>query len=657
MLTEKDKIQIYGLLTSEFKKNVKIPMASIALYLTGHGLHYEEFGYKKMKALLSDLPEFLTLSESAPGEPHSEFVTITNFRSTHAEESKKKKEESKTVKSPEKKEKPKKKALAQKEVKRLQEVLSSSFEPGKTYPFAQIAQSVLQAGFSPKDYGYGHMKDFLSNLPFLSIKDENRNGYSQCVATLSLKPARKTRKKIESESKAEKPKETKKETGKTDVLPPAEKKLSALPASPAASLPKPKEEKEEEDFKVPFVLSGEENPEDAPVLYVPDKVLLSVKENTGIGLDDKAIAMTLLSDLNNALKEKTLTSTDEAYLFPLATPKRTGEKLVGAFKRANAGSAYDYYLNFVGTDRERPKDVFHSQVRFDDLNGAMKDLAALAKKEPWCYHGSKDPYLILKIYLQYTYYRLAKQGKVLFDEGSGFAAFNTGLVSENYDDIFCVLMKNQDPKYPETYLFQGFTIAASQGLGKVIVEHFSPLPTKASYFTGPEDLFFDPTRDLHTDYQHILLDNIDRFPIAFLKKVSSPFAEEKALVDKISKEKASFVQERLFDHLQDDLRSNSAFFDFLRASFDQAVERAYKITNYDYRFALPSYFPTRDVMSIMLPLTFDSTKGPEAALLCERMPSGSYQGQTILTLKQCYVNARLLGPLSHSFLDADKIED
>ena len=59
----------------------------------------------------------------------------------------------------------------------------------------------------------------------------------------------------------------------------------------------------------------------------------------------------------------------------------------------------------------------------------------------------------------------------------------------------------------------------------------------------------------------------------------------------------------------------------------------------------------------MLPLEFDPNYGIEAVLLVEKTQSGNYQGQTIFTLKQCYVNARLISPLENTFLDPDKIND
>ena len=69
-------------------------------------------------------------------------------------------------------------------------------------------------------------------------------------------------------------------------------------------------------------------------------------------------------------------------------------------------------------------------------------MASLAKEEKWCYKGSKDKYIILKTYLTYTYFKLQNEDKILVDEDSHFAAFNTGLVSPNYEPIYGVMMIN-----------------------------------------------------------------------------------------------------------------------------------------------------------------------------------------------------------------------
>ena len=47
-------------------------------------------------------------------------------------------------------------------------------------------------------------------------------------------------------------------------------------------------------------------------------------------------------------------------------------------------------------------------------------------------------------------------------------------------------------------------------------------------------------------------------------------------------------------------------------------------------------------MSLMLPLCLEDDSNTDAALVVQKNPSGSYQGQTVLRLDQAYLDARLI---------------
>ena len=113
-----------------------------------------------------------------------------------------------------------------------------------------------------------------------------------------------------------------------------------------------------------------------------------------------------------------------------------------------------------------------------------------------------------------------------------FAAFNTGLADNHYDDIYACFSPN-DPDSGTEWKFSGFCTAASGGLGKQLVNYFNPLPQPPSYFKRNEDLFFDQTKQLHTDFEHIIIDNIRRLPLQFLYDQFFDTAQARDLVDSI----------------------------------------------------------------------------------------------------------------------------
>ena len=80
----------------------------------------------------------------------------------------------------------------------------------------------------------------------------------------------------------------------------------------------------------------------------------------------------------------------------------------------------------------------------------------------------------------------------------------------------------------------------------------------------------------------------------------------------------------------------------LRWRLSDAVELARKRVRWNYKTAIPSYYPRANAMSLLLPLCLLDDEHADAALVVQLMPSGNYQGQTILTMQQAYTNARLI---------------
>lgn len=63
---------------------------------------------------------------------------------------------------------------------------------------------------------------------------------------------------------------------------------------------------------------------------------------------------------------------------------------------------------------------------------------------------------------------------------------------------------------------------------------------------------------------------------------------------------------------------DSEVYDDLEASFRNAVRKAIMRVSWNYRTAIPVYFPSYDKMSILLPLSFGTNSEAEVALVVER---------------------------------------
>ena len=87
------------------------------------------------------------------------------------------------------------------------------------------------------------------------------------------------------------------------------------------------------------------------------------------------------------------------------------------------------------------------------MDQKLDELAELADDEVWEYQkptSENHHKPILFNYLRYTYSRLAEEGKIVVSDDGQFIAFNTGLVTENQEPIFCLSNQNrlQDARQP-----------------------------------------------------------------------------------------------------------------------------------------------------------------------------------------------------------------
>ena len=99
---------------------------------------------------------------------------------------------------------------------------------------------------------------------------------------------------------------------------------------------------------------------------------------------------------------------------------------------------------------------------FPDFDKCIISLAEdLAAKEEWDFTDtSVKSYGILKNYLEFTFRKLQQEKKICFTNDNKYACFNTGLVTENLEDIFAYFEKNKNPKpeYTSQFFFKSFLI-------------------------------------------------------------------------------------------------------------------------------------------------------------------------------------------------------
>lgn len=287
-----------------------------------------------------------------------------------------------------------------------------------------------------------------------------------------------------------------------------------------------------------------------------------------------------------------------------------------------------------------------------DFRQVISDLKSIALKERWYYKNQNPtyPFPILSKYLTYTFFRLSKEnGKIKTNEQ--YAAFNTGLVNNLYEPIYALFEKNRMQGRQDWY-FHEFCISGVGKAGKILASNFNPLPERAQFFNNPAELIYDSNApEPQMNWNHIILDNVSRLPIEFLEenKPSGFLFRDTNSMNTIEKN-------QYYKSLAKAIENDSKKFRAIKNRFADSLSLALKRVQWNFKTAIPMYYPSNNKMSLLLPLSLIDDEVIDLALVVEKTQSGSYLGHTILPLAWAYSNARLITRPDSDWLIAEKIE-
>ena len=243
----------------------------------------------------------------------------------------------------------------------------------------------------------------------------------------------------------------------------------------------------------------------------------------------------------------------------------------------------------------------------DGNHATLDGLATMAMPEDWdnrvAMTGSRP---VLQSYLRYTLRQLNNERKVSCPGTPGDrAAFDSGLFTPHYERIYGLVVRRDNRWQLESYVRERDRSLRFLGASR---------PERANYVSEPTDLVYDHRRTLRESFEHIVEDNVERFPA--------------------------------------NLQSDTAL---RRMVLKGAIEEAVKRVQMDYRTAVPVvYFPRagrRGVVQLLLPLVFDDSQSARLALVVGREGQGEYLARTVLTIDMAYNNARLLTRPGSDWLD------
>lgn len=387
-------------------------------------------------------------------------------------------------------------------------------------------------------------------------------------------------------------------------------------------------------------------------IYLPASNIERLVKFIGGNSETDSIVNALSESYADALKKELFTIHKDSFNFDTTLKTPANETIYVGIKPVSfTPNGKLWLLNFVGYKTSMDSAYCASEIEsFAYLNGNsyLKELLELARPEKWYFGDDSQNLEILKNYITYTFYKLQCEDKIRISADRKFAAFNTGLANYSYDDIYMCFTKNEEDN---RFCYAGVCTAAIGSLGKQLVSTLSPLPAPAEYITKKEDILYDMSKELFVDSEHILMDRLHRVPAKFLRMYLQCMPQA---IELIEEAEASSETERkeIYAELADLVSQNAFASEILKSALNSVIDRTLKMLRWNYRTAIPSYFPKGNTMSLLLPMDFTGERTPQAALVVKLTESGNYIGHTILTMKYAYLNARLISSQESSWLTA-----
>lgn len=270
------------------------------------------------------------------------------------------------------------------------------------------------------------------------------------------------------------------------------------------------------------------------------------------------------------------------------------------------------------------RSAFQKFAIFNDWQKALSDLQSLAYYETWDYTDDDTGNLpVLSKYLTYTFKRIQNEGKIEYatkKDNKQFACFNTGLATDKHEEIYAYFEHLSNYPWQKPARDDGYSKRPSWRFDRFdkesyrLMNHFKDRPNLADYFQSATDLFYDRSKRLIPDFDHITIDRERRFPSSF-RSLSEAQQVEK-----------------------------------LKAAINTALSRVRR----NYKTAIPQFYDGS--IQLLLPLCLDNIEKTDVALVVAKEDE-VYRANTVLPLEWAYNNARLLARPDREWLIQMSVKD
>lgn len=229
----------------------------------------------------------------------------------------------------------------------------------------------------------------------------------------------------------------------------------------------------------------------------------------------------------------------------------------------------------------------------------LKSLSEIAEPEIWDFKDSPEykELSVLRKYIFGTFQRCYDQNLILKSEDDQYSCFNTGLLTQNGNDILGLFGENSNKNASQKWYLVGFFDKCE----REIMNNFSEIPNLPTYTDNYEDYYFNPNYNIIINVDHILDDNWSR--------IENELGLSKTIV---------------------------------RALLIGVIEETKLRLKRNSRLAVPQFFNNKIMYLIPIKFPINENKYVTMALAVEKTNTNQYRANTIFTKDMAYEKARLL---------------
>ncbi len=242
------------------------------------------------------------------------------------------------------------------------------------------------------------------------------------------------------------------------------------------------------------------------------------------------------------------------------------------------------------------------ELFYDKLN----DLALLAEEEDWTGSSSTKNSRLYN-YIIKTFERCQEQNLVVVSANELFSVFNTGLMTNNGEDIYGYFIPNKKQDAQKWFL-KDFIVCSDRNLS----QDFFDKPRLAEY-GNKEDFYFDTDISIELSADHIFDDHWDE-------------------------------PDRYPDKLKN--LGKSVAVSLIKSAFETSKKKVKR----NNRLVVPQFYKQKIMYLMPIEIPINDIENITMALAIEKLPNQTYRANTIFTLEMAYPKARLVMKPESSWL-------